>query len=199
MPGICRGRSRSVAGSVAASFRQGIWIISFFIETWPGRRTPDLDQFLDHPVPRDQSRTLEARITQTAAACARSAASRLTAAASASGQGSVTMPFDAVFDELQRAAGIGRRDHRLARQKRFERDVPVVFVEWTIDHRERTRIQIDQAPVRRAAPTNSMRSDTPSDSASVLGARPAACRLPPSPDVSDDRRATSPEPPDRAA
>ena len=31
MPGICRGRSRSVAGSVAASFRHGIWMMSFVI------------------------------------------------------------------------------------------------------------------------------------------------------------------------
>jgi hypothetical protein len=36
---------------------------------------------------------------------------------------------DAVVDELERAAGVGRRDHGFARKKRFERDVAVVFVE----------------------------------------------------------------------
>ena len=30
MPRMCRGRSRNVSGSVAASFKHGIWITTFF-------------------------------------------------------------------------------------------------------------------------------------------------------------------------
>src|SRR5262249_48118867 len=46
-------------------------------------------------------------------------------------------PADAVFDELEGAAGIRRRHDRLAREKRFQGHVPVILVERRKDNRER--------------------------------------------------------------
>ncbi len=107
----------------------------------------------------------------------------------ASGDGSTTHPVDAVGHELERSTGIGRRNHRFAGEKRFQRHVPVVLVERRVHDSERVFVQIDEALLAHRA-GEVMRSATPSE------ARPAprsAARCVPSPTttrrVRDDRRA----------
>ena len=51
---------------------------------------------------------------------------------------------DAVFDELQRAAGIEGRHHRFAREERFQRHVAVILVERREHHTERVRVKLDE-------------------------------------------------------
>ena len=122
------GRSASVAGSVAASFRHGIWMISFFTGSGdygrfrsgqrsfaevPGSilRGSGGDQLLDHAVPGDARRPPRGR---------RRPSQRLAGAicgelvdrgrAVASGVGVADEAVDAVDDELGRAAGVGAGD-----------------------------------------------------------------------------------------
>ncbi len=142
-------------------------MISFFIET--------LDEFLDHAIPGDQSRTLEARIAQPAA-YARLPASQEPRTPALRGwvRHHAARP---VFDELQRSACVGRRDATgLASQKGFQRGDTVVFIEWTIDSK-RTRIQNQSTLARegrlrsRCGPTAVMPP--------VFRYGSAACRLQP--------------------
>src|SRR5579872_6670564 len=51
---------------------------------------------------------------------------------------------DPVFDELERAAGVGRGDDRLVREERLERHVAVVLVERREHHRERAGVQLHE-------------------------------------------------------
>ena len=81
----------------------------------------------------------------------RSPASPLIAAASASGVRRADEPVDAVDDELVRAARVGARDDRLAREKRLERDVAEVLVVRRIEHRQRAGVELDQLVVVDAA------------------------------------------------
>ena len=128
MPGISRGRSRSVDGSVSASFRHGIWMISFFIEHCS-------DQLLNHPIPRDTACALVSGVAETGGQSLVSGkpvdrqreglVSRLT-----------HEPVRFVLDELERTAGIGRGNDRLVREERFERHVTVVLVEGAVDDGE---------------------------------------------------------------
>ena len=51
---------------------------------------------------------------------------------------------DAVFDKLQRAAGIASGDDRFLSEKRFQCRQSVVLVKRHIDERERVTIQTDE-------------------------------------------------------
>ena len=62
MPGIERGRSASVAGSVAASLRQGIWMMSFTRRGNSGTCRDSGDQFFDDAVPGDAAGDLVAGV-----------------------------------------------------------------------------------------------------------------------------------------
>ena len=134
MPGMCRGRSRSVAGSVLGLVQAGNLDDQLF---------HCADQFLDDAVPGDQPRALVAGVAQTRR-------QRPIGGEPIHGRrqrfrrGSHDEAVHAVLDELERAAGIGRRDHGLAREKRLERDVAVVFVERAVNDGERAFVQIDE-------------------------------------------------------
>src|SRR5438874_75177 len=112
MPGIVRGRSASVAGSVWASLRQGIWMMSFDMDSAFSNKP------LDDAGPRNFARALVARV------------------AHRGGRGAIRVPpsdgradrlrirladesVDAVHDEFVRAARVGRSDDRLPGQERF--------------------------------------------------------------------------------
>ena len=62
---------------------------------------------------------------------------------------------DAVAHELQRAARIGRGDHRPGGEKRFNRHVSVIFVERRVDDAARTSIQVGH----RIAPARARKRD----------------------------------------
>src|SRR5215204_155500 len=53
-------------------------------------------------------------------------------------------PILIVDHEFQRSTGIGRGDHGLCTEERFERHVTVVFVERSIDDSKRSGVEIDQ-------------------------------------------------------
>ena len=126
-----------------------------------------LDQLLDHAVPGDQPRPFVSRVAKTGGAGAiRGEPVDGGRERFRSGLGHKSV--DAVFDELERPAGVGRGDDRLPREKRLERDVAVVLVERAVDHGERTSIEVDERLfVER--PAKSIRSDTPSDCGERLG------------------------------
>ena len=123
MPAIVRGRSRSVDGSVSASFRHGIWMISFFIETSDSSTLDSstldsgLYQFLDDAFPCDQPRTFVAGVSET-----RRKSLVGGEAIHCRGHGLFGRLADqAVFGiphELERASGVRGRDDRLVGQKR---------------------------------------------------------------------------------
>ena len=52
-----------------------------------------------------------------------------------------------VGDDLQRAAGVGRREHRLACQERFVWDHAEVLVDRCVVHGEAPRVQVGEAVV----------------------------------------------------
>ena len=91
MPAMWRGRSRSVEGSVSASFKHGIWMMSFVMSAprlQPcapapvGRGFSSGDELLNDAVPCHEART-SAGVAEPGQAAGR--LQRLTAAATASG------------------------------------------------------------------------------------------------------------------
>src|SRR5690349_11075083 len=65
-PGIDRGRSASVAGSVWASLRQGIWMMSFMPSDFSRVRSRhSADQAFDDAGPGDAARTFVAGFAET--------------------------------------------------------------------------------------------------------------------------------------
>ena len=119
MPGMLRGRSASVAGSVCASLRHGIWMISFNFNhsarpstCWDDARLPD--QLFDDAVPGDLRRTVVARVAERRRAPSIGARA-VDRVRQGLGLRRADEPVDAVDDELVRSAGIGRGHDRLLR------------------------------------------------------------------------------------
>jgi hypothetical protein len=89
---------------------------------------------------------------------------------------------DAVDDELQRPAGVGRGDHGLAGQECFEGHVSEVLVEGRVDDAERAGVEVEQRPIVDGA-RNVTRSPRPSESTS----RSVLARCVPSPAMTSRR------------
>ena len=87
------------------------------------------------------------------------------AAANSAGFGRADPPVDAVADELEGPAAVGRGDDGLARQERLERHVAEVLVVGRVAHRERIAVQPQHLVVGDGA-EQLTRSETPSPSAS---------------------------------
>src|SRR3954468_17622101 len=115
MPAMLLGRSASVAGSVCASSRHGIWIISFFTET---SLASSRNQLLDHAIPGNQAGAFVARVSQRCGAAA-VACERIDRLTEGVGRRLADESVDPVDDELVRPARVGRRHDRLPRQERL--------------------------------------------------------------------------------
>src|SRR5690606_35745665 len=121
MPGSERGRSRSVAGSVAASLRHGIWMISFATAPLPYSRSR-ADERLDHAVPRDRAGAGLAGLTvrrRQRRRCGVAVDRRRQRLGRRVADGAV----DAIDDELERPARIAAGQDRLAGEERLLRHV----------------------------------------------------------------------------
>src|SRR3954469_4296210 len=139
IPGMLLGRSASVAGSVCASLRHGIWIISFFTKT---SLASSRNQLLNHAIPGNQPRAFVPGVPErrSAAAVARE---RIDRVGERLGARLADEAVDAVDDELVRPAGVGRRHDRLSRQERLQRDVAEVFIVWRIQPRQRVPVELE--------------------------------------------------------
>src|SRR5215472_15632103 len=104
------------------------------------------DQALDHTVPGDRARALEAGVAprRRPRAVSVQAAQRV---AERPGIGLRDAAVDAVHDELVRTPGVSRRHDGLVREEAFDRDVAVVLVIRGKDYPERAGIQTDEIVV----------------------------------------------------
>src|SRR5258706_14593050 len=136
-------------------------MMSFFTK-WPGRpdgtkcceswqlwrfwRFWQRCQLFDHAVPRDAHRHVVPRVAH----CRRSWAiggEPVDRVCQLGGVWRADEPVHAVHDELGRATRVAAGHDGLPRQESLERDVPEVFVEGWIDHRQRVSIEPDQIVV----------------------------------------------------
>src|SRR3954467_11974135 len=108
MPGMLLGRSASVAGSVCASSRHGIWIISFFTET---SLASSRNQLLYYAIPGNQPRAFVPRVPQRCGAAA-VACERIDRLSEGFGRRLADESVDPVEDELVRPARVRRRHDR---------------------------------------------------------------------------------------
>jgi hypothetical protein len=125
--------------------RNGSPVITKCTQSPIGRRLAD--QSLDGRRPTVMSLARSEASIPDRRASGRSAARRAIAAAIESALGSATMPLTAVLDEFERAAGVGGRDNRFARQKGFERHVAIVLVDRRVDDREGVCVQADELSI----------------------------------------------------
>ena len=141
MPGIDRGRSASVAGSVAGLVQARDLDDELHVcDASASRRSITPSQVIVRARARSRPRPVRRP-------GARSAARAAIASPSASGSGAVTRPFTPSTTNSVGPARVGRRDDRLAGEKRLERDVAVVLVVRRKDYAECARVQLDELVV----------------------------------------------------
>ena len=78
------------------------------------------------------------------AASSRWARSQPAARASSSAAGGTTSPVRSVADDLERAPGVRRRQHRLLGEERLERDHPEVLVHRGVEDREAAAVEVGE-------------------------------------------------------
>src|SRR4051812_46721036 len=139
IPGMLLGRSASVAGSVCASLRHGIWIISFFTDT---SLASSRNQLLDHAIPGNQPRAFVPGFAERRGAAA-VARERIDRVGERLGTRLADQSVDAVDDELVRPSGVGRRPDRLSRQERLQRDVAEGFIVWRVQARPCVAVELE--------------------------------------------------------